>query len=86
MVYSYVKGNRRTELLEDFELLESLFVELDQLENGFMGVLLGIHRRGDRYVLLEMAPATGNRLLRFSSKDRELVYAVLARELCGPLQ
>ncbi len=72
--------------MEDFELLESFFVELDPLENGFIGVLLEVHRRGDRYVLLETAPATGNRLLRFSSKDRKLVYAAFARELCGPLR
>ena len=31
-------------LSEDFELLESLFVELDPLEDGFGGVLLEIHR------------------------------------------
>jgi hypothetical protein len=42
---------------EDFELLESLFVELDPLENGFGGVLLEVHRHGDRYVLLEVAPS-----------------------------
>jgi hypothetical protein len=46
---------------EDFELLESLFVELDPLEDGFGGVLLEVHHHGDRYVLLEVAPlpATG---------------------------
>ena len=64
---------------EEFELLESLFVELNPLVG--IGVLLEIHRHGDRYVLLEIAPATGNRLLRFSSKDRELVYAAFAHEL-----
>jgi len=69
--------------LQDFELLESLFVELDPLEDGFVGVLLEVYRLGDRYVLLETAPATGNRLLRFSSKDRELVYAAFAKELGG---
>jgi hypothetical protein len=73
------------DLKEDFELLESLFVELDPLADGFAGVLLEIHRHGDRYVLLEMAPATGNRLLKFSSKDKDLVYATLARELGGLL-
>ena len=66
---------------EDFELLESLFVELDPLEDGFGGVLLEVHRHGNRYVLLEVAPSTGNQLLRFSSKDKGLVYAALAREL-----
>ncbi len=35
---------------EEFELLESLFVELDPLVG--IGVLLEIHRYGDRYVLL----------------------------------
>ena len=64
---------------EEFELLESLFVKLDPLVG--IGVLLEIHRHGDRYILLETAPATGNRLLRFFSKDRELVYAAFAHEL-----
>ena len=69
------------EVKEDFELLESLFVELDPLTDGFAGVLLEVHRRGDRYVLIEIAPTTGNRLLRFSSRDRELVYATFTQEL-----
>lgn len=73
------------QIREDFELLESLFVALDPLEDGFVGVLLEIYRDGDRYVLLEMAPTTGNRLLKFSSKDRRLVSAVLAGELGGLL-
>jgi hypothetical protein len=55
----------RMNLSEDFELLESLFLELVPLEDGFRGVLLEIHRHGDRYVLLEVAPSTGNQLLRF---------------------
>lgn len=71
---------------EDIELLELLFVELDPLTDGFVGVLLEVHRRGDRYVLLETVSVTGNRLLRFSSKDRELVYAAFTRELGGSLQ
>ncbi len=57
-------------LSEDYELLESLFVELEPLTDGFVGVLVEAHRQGDRYVLLETAPTTGNRLLRFSSKER----------------
>ena len=74
------------QISEDFELLESLFVGLDPLEDGFAGVLLEVHRHGDRYVLLEVAPTTGNRLLRFSSEDGGLVYAVLAGELGGLLE
>jgi sporulation-control protein spo0M len=72
-------------LSEDFELLESLFLELDPLEDGFRGVLLEIYRHGNRYVLLEMASSTGNQLLRFSSKDRELVYAAFDRERGGAI-
>jgi hypothetical protein len=72
------------EVREDFELLESLFVELDPLTDGFAGVLLEVHRRGDRYVLLETALTTGNRLLTFSSEDKELIYAAFANELGGP--
>ncbi len=60
-------------LSEDYELLESLLVELDPVKDGFVEVLVEIHRQGDRYVLLETASATGNYLLRFSSQDKRLV-------------
>jgi hypothetical protein len=58
---------------------------------GFSGVLVEIYREressgGFRYVLLETASGTGNQILRFSSKDRELVYAALAREIGSSLQ
>jgi len=59
-------------------------VELDPLAAGFAGVLVEVYPQGDRYVLLKTAPTTGTRLLRFSSKDRELVYAALNRELSAP--
>ena len=71
-------------LQKEFELLESPLVEMDPLTEGFAGVLVEIHRRGDRYLLLETAPTTGNRLLRFSSKHKHLVYAALACELGDP--
>ena len=75
-------------------LPEQLFastVDMDPLLDGFSGVLVEIYRvressGGFRYVLLETAAATGNQLLRFSSKDRELVYAVLAHETGSLLQ
>jgi hypothetical protein len=59
---------------------------MDPLLDGFSGVLVEIYRErepsgGFRYVLVETASATGNQLLKFSSKDRELVYAALARDL-----
>jgi hypothetical protein len=59
---------------------------LDPLKDSFVGVLLENYRNGDRYVLLEVAPATGNRLLKSSSKDRGLISAVLAGELGGLLE
>lgn len=82
VAYPWGRGSRGMNLREDFELLESLFVELDPLVAA--GVLLEVYRRGDRYVLLETAPTTGNRLLRFSSKDKRLVYAAFAREIGYP--
>jgi len=68
------------ELKEDFELPESLFVELDPLVAT--GVLLEVHppRRPVRSAG-EMVPTTDNQLLRFSSRDKQLVYAALAEEL-----
>jgi hypothetical protein len=70
-------------------LPEQLFasaVDMDPLLDGFSSVLVEVYREressgGFRYVLLETACATGNQLLRFSSKDREVIYAALAREL-----
>ena len=44
-------------------------------------VLVEVYRRGEWYVLLEKATATVNRLLRFSSKDKDLVYAPFAQEV-----
>ena len=75
-------------------LPEQLFVSvvgMDPALDGFSGVLVEIYRHrelsgGERYVLLETAAATGNQLLRFSSKDRYLVYAALSQELGSLLQ
>jgi hypothetical protein len=78
---------RREMKLEN--LPEQLFVsavDMDPTLDGFSGVLVEIYRERDssggfRYVLLETASATGNQLLKFSSKDKELIYAALNREL-----
>jgi hypothetical protein len=64
---------------------------MDPLLDGFSGVLVEVYRErepsgGFRYVLLETACVSGNRLLRFSSNDRGLVYAALARELDASLR
>ena len=83
---------RRKMKLESLpEQLFTTMVGMDPLLDGFSGVLVEIYRErepsgGYRYVLLETASGTGDQLLRFSSKDRELVYAVCARELGSCLQ
>jgi hypothetical protein len=72
-------------------LPEQLFastISMDPLVDGFSCVLVEIYRErrssGEfHYVLLETASATGNQIFKFSSKDIELVYAALARELGG---
>jgi hypothetical protein len=73
------------------EQLFASVVDMDPLLDGFSGVLVEIYRERDpsggyRYVLLETACASGNQLLRFSSKDKGLVYATLARELDASLR
>ena len=75
-----------------FESLpEPLFVSvvgMDPALDGFSGVLVEIYREKDpsggvRYVLLETATATGNRLLKFASTDPSLVVGILLREMGG---
>jgi hypothetical protein len=72
------------------EQLFASVVGMDPLLDGFSGVLIEIYQERDpsggfRYVLLETACVSGNQLLRFSSKDKGLVYAALARELDASL-
>ncbi len=70
---------------------EQLFVsavEMDPALDGFSSVLVEIYRErepsgGFRYVLLETASATGNRLLKFTSADPSLVAGILLREIGG---
>ena len=73
------------------EQLFASVVGMDPLLDGFSGVLVEVYRERDpsggfRYVLLETACFSGNQLLRFSSKDKGLVYAALARELDASLR
>jgi hypothetical protein len=72
-------------------LPEPLFVStvgMDPALDGFSGVLVEVYREKDpsggvRYVLLETASATGNRLLKFASADPSLVAGMLFREIGG---
>jgi hypothetical protein len=73
-------------------LPEQLFVsavDMDPALDGFSGVLVEVYREKDtsgggvRYVLLEMASATGNHLLKFTSADPSIVARILLREIGG---
>jgi hypothetical protein len=66
------------------EVLESVFVEMDPLVDGFRGVLVELLGVGEGYVLMETAAGTGNRLLRFSSESPDLAYALFEAELGSP--
>ena len=68
------------------EPLFATVVGMDPALDGFSGVLVEIYRErepsgGDRYVLLETASATGNRLLRFTSADPLQVARILLEEI-----
>ena len=66
---------------EDHEILESVFVEMDPTSCGFTGVFVDLCRRGEEFVFTETAAGTGNRLLTFTSRERELAYRVWHQEL-----
>ena len=66
------------------EVLESVFVEMDPLVDGFRGVLVELLGVGEGYVLMETAAGTGNRLLRFSSESPDLAYALFEARLGSP--
>src|SRR5215207_4141681 len=63
------------------EVLESVFVEMDPVLDGFSGVLLELVGMGEGYALLETAVGTGNRLLKFSSESPDLAYELFEAEL-----
>ena len=68
-------------MVGEHEVLESVFVEMDPVLDGFRGVLVELVGVGEGFVLLETAAGTGNRLLRFSSESPELAYALFEAEL-----
>ncbi len=68
-------------MAKEHEVLESVFVEMDPVLDGFRGVLVELLCVGESYVLLETAAGTGNPLLRFSSRSLDSIYALLEAEL-----
>jgi hypothetical protein len=69
---------------KEHEVLESVFIEMDPILHGFCGVFVELIGMGESYVLQQTAAGTGNRLLKFSSKRLELVYALFEAELRPP--
>ena len=84
MPYNASHKEERTRPVGGHEVLESVFVEMDPVLDGFGGVLVELLGVGEGYVLLETAAGTGNSLLRFSSKSPDLAYALFEAELRPP--
>lgn len=57
-------------------MLESAYIKLDPVVDGFEGVLVELSCSGKYYVLTETAVGSGNRLMRFSSADSTRVRAM----------
>jgi hypothetical protein len=68
---------------DGYEVLESILVEMDPVMDGFAGVLVELVFDGEHHVLAETALGSGNRLLRFRSRDPDPAYALLDTELSG---
>src|SRR3712207_7595320 len=73
-------------LSEGYEMLASVAVGMDPALDGFAGVHVELVFDGERYVLVETALGSGNRLLRFRSEDRTLAYALRSEEHTSELQ
>lgn len=58
-------------------LLQSVYVELDPVLDGFEGALIELLYRNDTYVVMETAAGTGNQLLELSSTNAQLVHDLL---------
>ena len=65
----------------EHEVLESVFIEMDPLVHGFAGVLVELVGVGQRYVLLETAAGSGNRLLEFRTHSPQLARSLFEAEL-----
>lgn len=67
--------------METQALLESAYIELDPVLDGFAGVLVELSQHDDEYVLTETAAGTGNQLLRFVSSDCRLTYELFRAQI-----
>lgn len=65
----------------DSELLESIFVEMDPILDGFQGVLAELCFTGEKYQLLLTAAGSGDRLMDFTSEDPDLAYRLFDQQV-----
>lgn len=65
----------------DPEVLESIFVEMDPILDGFQGVLAELCFTGEEYRLSLTAAGSGNRLLDFASEDPDRAYDLFDQQL-----
>ena len=63
------------------EVLESVFVEMDPVLHGFAGVLVELCQVGEGYAILEIAAGSGDRLLEFRTRSRQLAHAFFEAEV-----
>ena len=66
---------------ENYEVIESVAVEMDPVIDGFAGVLVEFVFDGERYAVVETAIGSGNRLLGFYSRSGEFARALFETEL-----
>lgn len=62
-------------------VLESVFIEMDPILDGFAGVLAELRYTGEEYQVNLTAAGSGNQLLRFISGDPAQAYRLLGEEL-----
>lgn len=71
-------------------MLETVFIEMDPVLDGFEGVLVELSFTGEKYRLILTAAGSGNHVLLFTSEDPALVnrviYLLQDRQICSALQ
>lgn len=60
----------------ELDLLESVYIEMDPVLEGFEGVPVELTGNRHRYVLIETARGSGNRLFQFDSANYRLIYEI----------
>lgn len=60
----------------ELDLLESVYIEMDPVLEGFEGVLVELAGNHHGYVLIETALGSGNRTFEFASANYRLVYEI----------